>query len=116
MDRLPYLRKTISILKILYGGIPCELDIKVFRAATQGFPKPMNPTSLVCNEIHYDKCNAKTKGTLFKVRTRKPVTIDMLFSATIESFEREERERSSKQQDLSEKRLSRGRNYTLFVW
>ncbi|PWZ26119.1 hypothetical protein Zm00014a_023537 [Zea mays] len=29
----------------------------------------------------------------------------MLFSATIESFEGEERERSSKQQDLSEKRL-----------
>jgi hypothetical protein len=42
------------------------LDVRVLRAATQGFPKPKNPANLVGDEVHYEKWNAKARNTLFR--------------------------------------------------
>jgi hypothetical protein len=38
----------------------------VSKAATQGFPKPRDPTNLVGEEYNYEKWNAKAKNTLFR--------------------------------------------------
>jgi hypothetical protein len=37
------------------------IDIGVYKAATQGFPEPRDPTNLVGEEFNYDKWNAKAK-------------------------------------------------------
>ena len=42
------------------------IDVGVLRAATQGFPKPKDPTNLVGDEANYEKWNAKAKNTLFR--------------------------------------------------
>ena len=42
------------------------IDIGVYKAATQGFPKPRDPTNLVGDEFNYEKWNAKAKNTLFR--------------------------------------------------
>jgi hypothetical protein len=42
------------------------IDIGVYKAATQGFPEPRDPTNLVGEEFNYEKWNAKTKNTLFR--------------------------------------------------
>ena len=42
------------------------IDIGVYKAATQGFPKPRDPTNLVGDEYNYEKWNAKAKTTLFR--------------------------------------------------
>jgi len=38
----------------------------VFRATTQGLPKPKDPANLVGDEVHYEKYNAKAKNTIFR--------------------------------------------------
>ena len=43
------------------------LDVGVLRAASQGFPKPKDPTILQGDEVHYEKWNAKARNTLFRV-------------------------------------------------
>ena len=40
------------------------LDVGVLRAASQGFPKPKDPTNLQGNEVNYEKWNAKARNTL----------------------------------------------------
>ena len=42
------------------------IDIGVYKAATQGFPQPRDPTNLVGDEFNYEKWNAKAKNTLFR--------------------------------------------------
>ena len=42
------------------------IDVGVLRAATQGFPKPKDPTNLASDEANYEKWNTKDKNTLFK--------------------------------------------------
>jgi hypothetical protein len=42
------------------------IDIGVYKATTQGFPKPREPTNLVGEEFNYEKWNAKAKNTLFR--------------------------------------------------
>ena len=42
------------------------LDVGVLRAASQGFPKPKDPTNLQGDEVNYEKWNAKTRNTLFR--------------------------------------------------
>jgi hypothetical protein len=42
------------------------IDIGVYKAATQGFPEPRDPTNLVGDEFNYEKWNAKSKNTLFR--------------------------------------------------
>ena len=42
------------------------IDIDVYKAATQGFPEPIDPTNLVGEEFNYKKWNAKAKNTLFR--------------------------------------------------
>jgi hypothetical protein len=41
------------------------IDIGVYKAATQGFPEPRDPTNLVGDEYNYGNWNAKAK-TLFR--------------------------------------------------
>jgi hypothetical protein len=41
-------------------------DIGVYKAATQGFPKPRDATNLVGDEYNYEQWNAKAKYTLFR--------------------------------------------------
>ena len=41
------------------------INIGVYKAATQGFPEPRDPTNLVGDEFNYEKWNAKAKNTLF---------------------------------------------------
>lgn len=43
-----------------------DTDVGVFRAATQGVPKPKEPTNLFGDEVHYDKWNAKAKTPSFR--------------------------------------------------
>ena len=42
------------------------IDVGVFRAASQGFPKPKDPANLEGDEVHYEKWNAKAKNTIFR--------------------------------------------------
>lgn len=42
------------------------IDIGVYRAASQGFPKPKDPDNLVGDEANYEKWNAKAKNTIFR--------------------------------------------------
>jgi hypothetical protein len=42
------------------------IDIGVYKAATQGFPEPRDPTNLVGEESNYENLNAKAKNTLFR--------------------------------------------------
>jgi hypothetical protein len=42
------------------------IDIGVYKAATQGFPEPRDPTNLVGEEFNNEKWNAKAKNTLFR--------------------------------------------------
>jgi hypothetical protein len=42
------------------------IDVGVYRAAAQGFPKPMDPTNLIGDEVHYEKWNAKARNALFR--------------------------------------------------
>jgi hypothetical protein len=42
------------------------IDIGVYKAATQGFPKTRDATNLVGDEYNYEKWNAKAKNTLFR--------------------------------------------------
>ena len=42
------------------------IDIGVYKAATQGFPQPRDPTNLVGDEFNYEKWNAKAKNTLLE--------------------------------------------------
>jgi hypothetical protein len=42
------------------------IDIGVYKAATQGFFEPRDPTNLVGEEFNYEKWNAKAKNTLFR--------------------------------------------------
>jgi hypothetical protein len=41
------------------------IDIGVYKATTQGFLEPRDPTNLV-EEFNYEKWNAKAKNTLFR--------------------------------------------------
>jgi hypothetical protein len=40
------------------------IDIVVYKAATQGFPEPRDPTNLVGDEYNFEKWNARPK-TIF---------------------------------------------------
>jgi hypothetical protein len=42
------------------------IDVGVYRAATQGFPKPKEPANLVGDDVNYEKWNAKARNTLFR--------------------------------------------------
>jgi hypothetical protein len=42
------------------------IDIGIYKAATQGFPEPRDPTNLVGEEFNYEKWNAKAKNTLLE--------------------------------------------------
>ena len=42
------------------------IDVGVYIAATQGFPKPKDPANLVGDEENYEKWNAKARNTLFR--------------------------------------------------
>ena len=42
------------------------IDVGVYRASTQGFPKPKDPANLVDDEANYEKWNAKARNTLFR--------------------------------------------------
>jgi hypothetical protein len=42
------------------------IDIGVYKATTQGFSEPRDPTNLVGDEFNYEKWNAKAKNTLFR--------------------------------------------------
>ena len=42
------------------------LDVGILRAASQGFPKPKDPTNLQGDEINYEKQNAKARNTIFR--------------------------------------------------
>ena len=42
------------------------LDVGILRAASQGFPKPRDPTHLQGDEVNYEKCNAKARNTIFR--------------------------------------------------
>jgi hypothetical protein len=42
------------------------IDVGIYRAANQGFPKPKDPANLFGDEINYEKGNTKTKNTLFR--------------------------------------------------
>ena len=42
------------------------LDIGILRAASQGFPKPWDPTHPQGDELNYEKWNAKARNTIFR--------------------------------------------------
>ena len=42
------------------------LDVGVLRGASQGFPKPKDPTNLQGDEVNYEKWNAKARNNLFR--------------------------------------------------
>ena len=42
------------------------LDVGILRAASQGFPKPRDPTHLQGDEVNYKKWNAKARNTIFR--------------------------------------------------
>ena len=42
------------------------LDVGVLRFASQGFPKPKDPTNLQGDEVNHEKWNAKARNTLFR--------------------------------------------------
>ena len=42
------------------------IDVGVYRASTQGFLKPKDPTNIQGDEVHYEKWNAKARNTLFR--------------------------------------------------
>ena len=42
------------------------LDVGILRAASQGFPKPRDPTHLQGDEVNYEKWNAKARNTIFR--------------------------------------------------
>ena len=42
------------------------LDVGILRAASQGFPKPQDPTHLQGDEVNYEKWNAKARNTNFR--------------------------------------------------
>ena len=51
------------------------IDVGVYRASTQGFPKPKDPANLVDDEANYEKWNAKARNTLFKAFARMSLTV-----------------------------------------
>ena len=42
------------------------LDVRILRAASQGFPKPRDPTHLPGDEVNYEKWNAKARNIIFR--------------------------------------------------
>jgi hypothetical protein len=52
------------------------IDIGVYKAATQGFLEPRDPTNLVGEEFNYEKWNAKAK-TLFLEAFAKMCLIEL---------------------------------------
>ena len=42
------------------------LDVGILRAASQGFPKPKDPTHPQGDEVNYKKWNAKARNTIFR--------------------------------------------------
>jgi hypothetical protein len=54
-----------SYWKICMEAYLEAIDIGVYRAATQRFPQPRDPTNLF-GEVNYEKRNAKAKNTLFR--------------------------------------------------
>ena len=42
------------------------LDVGILRAASQGFPKPLDATHLQGDEVNYEKWNAKAQNTIFR--------------------------------------------------
>jgi hypothetical protein len=42
------------------------IDIGVYKADTQGFPEPRDPTNVVGEEFNYEKWNAKAKNTFLE--------------------------------------------------
>ena len=52
--------------KILMEAYLEALDVGILRAASQGFPKPRDPTHFKGNEVNYKKWNAKAKNTIFR--------------------------------------------------
>ena len=42
------------------------LDVGILRAASQGFPKPRDPTHLQGDEVNYEKWNANAQNTIFR--------------------------------------------------
>ena len=42
------------------------LDVGIFRATSQGFPKPWDATHLQDDEVNYEKWNAKARNTIFR--------------------------------------------------
>jgi hypothetical protein len=55
-----------SYWKICMEAYLEAIDIGVYKAATQGFPEPRDPTNLVGEEFNFEKWNAKAKNTLFR--------------------------------------------------
>jgi hypothetical protein len=42
------------------------IDVGVYRATAQGFPKPKDLANLINDEVHYEKWNAKARNALFR--------------------------------------------------
>ena len=42
------------------------LDVEILRAASQGFPKPRDPTHLQGDKVNYEKWNAKARNTIYR--------------------------------------------------
>ena len=55
-----------SYWKICMEACLEALDVEILRAASQGFPKPWDPTHLQGDEVNYDKWNAKDRNTIFR--------------------------------------------------
>ena len=51
------------------------LDVGILRAASQGFPKPKDPTNLQGNEVNYEKWNAKARNTSLEAFARIFLTV-----------------------------------------
>ena len=50
------------------------LDVEILRAASQGFPKPRDPTHLQGDEVNYEKWNAKARNTILEAFAKMCLT------------------------------------------
>ena len=51
------------------------LDVGILRAASQGFPKPWDPTHLQGDEVNYEKWNAKATNTIIRGLCKDVLTV-----------------------------------------
>jgi hypothetical protein len=51
------------------------IDVGVYRATAQGFPKPKDLANLINDEVHYEKWNAKARNALFRGLCKESLTM-----------------------------------------